>query len=182
MQDEATEQFGVAEGAAFVNGTGSGQPEGLLTNKDVKAVAGGGASALTPDGLIAAYYAIPEIYAQKATWLMRRAAIGGIRTMKDTYGQYLWAPAFGSQPNTILQQPYLECIDMPAVTNNSYSVLFGDFSKGYIIVDRVAIVVKRLVEKYAESGQIALIIRKRVGGQVLLPEAFLKIKTATTVP
>jgi len=180
IRKECSEQFGVAEGAAFVSGDGIGKPEGLLTNALVNYAPGLGASALTPDGLIGAYYSLPETYATNATWLMRRATVGQVRTMKDAYGQYLWAPAFGSQPNTILAQPYRECIDMPLVSGNSYSVMFGDFRRGYIVVDRVTMVVKRLVEKYAESGQIALIVRKRVGGQVLLPEAMLKIKTSVS--
>jgi HK97 family phage major capsid protein len=33
-----------------------------------------------------------------------------------------------------------------------------------------------LTEKYAESGQLAYLTRKRVGGQVVLPEAMRIIK------
>ena len=35
---------------------------------------------------------------------------------------------------------------------------------------------QRLVEKYAEVGQVGLLFRRRVGGQVVLPEA-IKILT-----
>jgi HK97 family phage major capsid protein len=44
-----------------------------------------------------------------------------------------------------------------------------------LIVDRIAVIVRRLQEKYAETGQVAYLVRKRVGGQVVLPEAIRKL-------
>ncbi len=65
---------------------------------------------------------------------------------------------------------------MPAVAANAKSVAYGDFKRGYWIIDRIQIEIQRLVEKYAEYGQIGFHVRKRVHGQVVNPEA-IKILT-----
>jgi HK97 family phage major capsid protein len=49
-----------------------------------------------------------------------------------------------------------------------------------LIVDRIDISVLKMVEKYAEQGQVAFLIRKRVGGQVVLPEAIRKLKVSVS--
>jgi len=58
-------------------------------------------------------------------------------------------------------------------------MIFGDFSY-YKIRDRKGMSVQRLVEKYAEYGEIGFLIRKRVGGMLILPEAFSCVKIAAS--
>ncbi len=186
LQMEATEEFAKAEGAAFINGTGIGQPEGILTNASVLAsyVPGTDASKVVFAGLAAQYYALKSGYAANATWLMNRKTIGAIRQIVDGQQRPLWEPGFpgfsGMEPPTIFGRPYAEMPDMPDVGSNAFPIAFGDFKRGYLIVDRVTMVVQRLVEKYAEQGQIAYLVRKRVGGQVVLAESINLMKIATS--
>lgn len=178
---ETAEQFAVLEGATFITGNGVGKPEGLLSNTSVTYYPVGSTTALAADGLIGAAYSIKSAYAKNAIWLMNRKSIGLIRQLKDSYGQYLWQPGIASDiPNTILDHPYMEVPDMPDVATNAYPVLFGDFKRAYVVVDRVSMVMTRLTERYADLGQIGFIARKRVGGQVVLPEAMLKVKISTS--
>ncbi len=181
---ETAQQFGVAEGLAFISGSGSGQPEGILTNPNVPAQVTGNASTLTYIGFVNTFYALKDYYARNAQWMMQRQTVGLVRQIFDSQNRPLWdpgaAPGLASaSPPSILGAPYVQTVDMPSVAANAYSVLFGDFHSGYIIVDRVAMVVKRLIEKYAETGQIAFLTRKRVGGQVILPEAIIKMQIHT---
>ena len=67
-------------------------------------------------------------------------------------------------------------VDMPAIGSGNIAAVFGDFKRAYTIVDRVSMVVQILREKYAEQGQIAYLIRKRVGGQLTLAEAVIGLK------
>jgi HK97 family phage major capsid protein len=67
---------------------------------------------------------------------------------------------------------------MPDVGAGSFSVAFGDFRRGYMIVDRVAMSVLRDPFTQANTGNIRYIARRRVGGQVILPEAIVKQKTS----
>jgi len=176
---EISEQFGVAEGKAFISGDAVGKPEGILTNANVGEVVSGNASALTADGIINLAYGLKAVYAKNAIWLMKRDTVRQIRLLKDTNNQYLWQPGLSAgEPSLLLSRPILECPDMPSVAANAYPVVFGDFQRGYIIVDRIQISIQRLVEKYAEQGQIAFLARKRVGGQVVLAEAIKKQKVS----
>jgi HK97 family phage major capsid protein len=177
IQMETAEQFAVTEGAAFVNGSGVGKPEGLLTNVNVSTDFTGDANLLKADGLIGIAYNLKSAYAKNAIWIMNRNSLGQVRTLKDSYGQYMWQPGIASDiPNTILDHPYMEVPDMPNVTALSYPIMFGDFKRAYVAVDRVQMVMTRLTERYADLGQIGFIARKRVGGQVVLPEAIRKLQ------
>ncbi len=176
---EFSEQFGVAEGAAFISGAGTKKPEGLLTNSGIAAVNSGDANLLKADGLIDLFYAVKDAYARNGSWLMKRGTIATIRKFKDGQGQYLWQPGIGQdQPNTILGKPYREAVDMPAVAANEYPVLFGDYRRGYWIVDRIQITVVRDIYTKASSGQVKFVARKRVGGAVVNTEAIKKQKIA----
>lgn len=182
LQMEASEQFGVAEGKAFVNGSGSGQPEGIMTNAAIAAVHNGNATELLYAGLASLCYNVKSAYAAQGTWLLNRQTIGLIRQIEDTNGRPMWEPGFPGfdkmEPPAIFGRPYLEASDMPSVAAGTYPIVFGDIKRGYTIVDRVQMVVQRLVEKYAEQGQVAFLVRKRVGGQVVLADAIQKLYMA----
>jgi HK97 family phage major capsid protein len=174
VRAEATEQFAKAEGAAFLSGSGVGRPFGFLNNASIATVNSGAAAALTADGLLSVYYSIKTDYARAALWMMNRSTIGQIRRLKDGDGEYLWAPGLaGGVPNTINGAPYVEAADMPDVGASAKPVAFGDFRRGYVIVDRIAMEMLRDPYTQATSGAVRMIFRRRVGGQVVLPEAIV---------
>lgn len=177
IREETSEQFGVAEGLAFVSGNGVGKPQGLLTNPDVGETNSGSASALTANGLIDLWTSLKSAYAARATWLLNRNSIGAIRKLTDGNDQYLWQPGLvGSVPSAILNSPYVEVTDMPNEGADTYPVLYGDFMRGYLIVDRIAISMQRDPFTRATNGEVRFTARKRVGGQVILAEAIKKQK------
>jgi len=67
---------------------------------------------------------------------------------------------------------------MPDVGAGTYPVLFGDFRRAYMIVDRVALAVTRDPFTQATSGNVRYIARRRVGGQVIQAEAVVKQKVS----
>jgi HK97 family phage major capsid protein len=174
VRAEATEQFAKAEGAAFLSGSGVGRPFGFLNNASIATVNSGAAAALTADGLLSVYYGIKTDYARAAVWMLNRSTIGQIRRLKDGDGEYLWAPGLaGGVPNSINGAPYVEAADMPDVGASAKPVAFGDFRRGYVIVDRIAMEMLRDPYTQATSGAVRMIFRRRVGGQVVLPEAIV---------
>lgn len=176
---EATEQFAVAEGAAFINGTGVGKPEGILVNADILSTNSGAAAAITADGLLTLKHDIKSAYARNATWCMNRTTIGAVRKLKDGSGQYLWVPGIANGvPNTIDGDPYCECPDMPSEGANAYPIAYGDFQRAYSLVDRIAMSMLRDPFTQATSGNIRFLFRRRLGGAVVLPEAIRKMKCA----
>jgi HK97 family phage major capsid protein len=116
--------------------------------------------------------------AANATLAMNRKTVGAVRKLKDTQNRYLWEPNYqAGTPPTILGILYVEMPDMDDIGATKFPIAIGDFKRGYKIIDRIAIQVLRINEKYAEQGQVAFLIRKRVGGQVVLPEAIRKLKS-----
>ena len=181
MQSEFSTQFAKAEGAAFVSGNAVGKPEGFMTNSDVSAVNSGNGTALLADGLLTLVHSIKSEYANNATFVLNRSTLSAIRKLKDTAGQYVFQAGMSlvsGVPNTILGYPYVEATDMPNVGANAFPVAFGDFSKAYMIVDRVALAVLRDPFTQATTGNVRYIARRRVGGQVVLPEAIVKQKVS----
>lgn len=176
IRSDLAEQFGVAEGSAFVNGNGVGRPEGLLTSSSIASVKSTNATSLTGDGLISLYYELKEAYLTNATWLMSRSTLKSVRLLKDGSGNYLWAPGIKTEgkPATLLDSPYMTALDMPTVGAGTYPILFGDFKRAYIIVDRIAM--EMLTDPYTSksTGMVEFSARKRVGGQVVLAEALKK--------
>ena len=68
---------------------------------------------------------------------------------------------------------------MDDVAPGNFPVMFGDFSN-YWIGERGKRVIKRLVERYADRGQVAFITSERVDAKLVLSEAvkMLKVKSS----
>jgi HK97 family phage major capsid protein len=182
LAQEFAEQFAKLEGTAFVSGTGSNQPEGLLTNTNIATVNSEDADDITPETIIKLPFSIKSGYLRNARYILNRTTLWKIRTFKDPVsGIFLWQPAMAdATPATICGYPYTLCPDLDDPDTNTYPVLFGDFSRAYLIVDRVNLSIQRLDQKYAEYGIMGFLARRRVGGQVVLAEAIVKLKCATS--
>ena len=175
LNRKIAQKFARLEGQAFLNGDAIGKPEGLLTNPDIVKVPTGTMGAVTADGLIDTFYSLPDFYARNGSWIMRRATVGEIRKLKDMNDQYLWAPGFSGNlattaPSTILGASYREAPDYPAIAADTDIATFGDFRAGYLIVDRQGIRVVR--DPFTAKPFIEFYSTRRVGGQVVLAEAF----------
>ena len=182
MQQEFAEQFAKSEGTAFVSGSAVGQPEGFMTNGDSSSVNSGDADEITADGLVTLAHSVKSEYAANGTFVLNRTTLGKVRKLKDTAGQYVFQAGMmltSGVPNSILGRPYVEATDMPSEGTNTFPVAFGDFSRGYMIVDRVAMAVLRDPFTQATSGNVRYVARRRVGGQVVIPEAIAKLKCST---
>jgi HK97 family phage major capsid protein len=177
MQSEFATQFAKSEGTAFVSGDSVGKPEGILTNSSVSSVNSGNGTALTADGLITLVHSIKSEYARSGTFVFNRSTLSAIRKLKDTAGQYVFQAGMmltGGVTNTILGYPYVEATDMPDVGSSAKPIVFGDFARAYLIIDRVQMSVLRDEMTQATTGNVRYIARRRVGGQVVQAEAIVK--------
>tara|TARA_R100001440_G_scaffold73778_1_gene98617 strand:+ start:1376 stop:2596 length:1221 start_codon:yes stop_codon:yes gene_type:complete len=174
MQEEFSTQFAKNEGNAFISGDSVGKPEGILTNSSVGTTNSGSGTLLTGDGLIDLVHAVKTPYGANGTFIFNRTTLAAIRGLKDGGGQYIFQAGMmltAGVPNTILGYPYVEMPDMPDVAGSAKPVAFGDFARGYMIVDRVSLSVMRDPFTQATSGNVRYVARSRVGGQVVLAEA-----------
>lgn len=182
LLSDFAESFGKAEGAAFVTGTGTGQPKGLLAATGITEVKTGVAATFPTtnpaDVLIGMFHKLPGVHAQNAAWLMNRNTLGAIRQWKDGQGRYLVIdPISEGAATTLLGRPIVEVVDMPDVAANAYPIMFGDLA-GYRIVDRVGFTTLRDPYTLASKGQTRFHARKRVGADVTHPDRFVKLKVS----
>lgn len=177
IREEFREQFAVSEGDAFITGDGNGKPEGIL-NGGIGTVQSLDATKITSDALINQYYDLKSPYSDNGLWMLNRKSIREIRKLKDNDDRYIWQMGIEqNRPPTILGAEYVEAPDLAAPDENGEfaagekPVLFGDWPRAYVIVDRVQLSIQRLVEKYSDQGAVAFKGRRRVGGQIYRAEA-----------
>lgn len=176
------EDFGQKEGAAFVNGTGTDQPEGFMVNANISYVPGGDANNLTASGLITLFHSLPAFYRNRGAWAMNGQTIGAVRNLVTSgTGRPLWVDSLSPEnPATLLGRPVVEMPDMPAIAANAYPIAFGDWQNAYRIVDRIGLTVLRDPFSQAANGIVRFHARRRVGGQTVKAEALKKLKIATS--
>lgn len=182
LLSDFAESFGKTEGLAFVKGSGTGQPKGIMTTTDIPEIKTGVAAnfpAANPaDVIIAMYHKIATTYAQNGVWLMNRKTLGVIRQWKDTTGRYLVLdPITVGGASTLLGRPIVEMPDMDDIGASTYPILFGDMS-GYRIVDRIGLSTLRDPYTIAGKGQVRFHARKRVGADLTHADRFIKLKVA----
>ena len=178
LQSESSEQFGVAEGTAFISGSGVGKPQGILNGADVGTTNSGHATQLTGDGFVRMYHAIKTPYANRGTWLANRLTLREIRILKDGTGNYIWRPSLADgSPPALLERPYREATDLVAPSSGATyvasgkPVIFGDLKRAYQIVDRSMMSVIRDIYTAKSTGQVEFMFTRRLDGQVVLAEA-----------
>jgi HK97 family phage major capsid protein len=182
IETESAEQFALAEGAAFVNGNGVGKPEGYMQNADVGISDSGSAATIADangqaDGILGMKYSLKSAYAANATFLMNRDTMGRVRRLKDGQNQYIWQAGLAQgRPNTIDGDPYVEMPDMVNQGAGTFPIAYGDMRRAYTWIDRLAMEMLRDPYTQATSGKIRYIMRKRVAGKVILPEAIKKLR------
>lgn len=172
--DWSTDEFILAENEDFLIGNGVGCARGLLTypsgttgDQTIEQVASGNATDLTAAGLINLQTALFEVFQPNARWGVARATLGRIRRFTEAVnGQFLWQPGLEAGiPSTLLGKPYTVMANMPAIGAGSLSVAYGDFRRGYLIVDRIGI--RTLRDPYTAKPFVKFYTTKRVGGDVI---------------
>ncbi|RWE75272.1 MAG: phage major capsid protein [Mesorhizobium sp.] len=187
LANEVETEFSYQEGLAFISGNGTNKPYGFLTFVtgganaavnplgaiEVKTAAA--AAAIDSDELIDLIYLLPSAFTQNARWVMNRTTQGVVRKLKDGDGNYLWQPSYvAGQPATIAGYPVTEMPGMPDIAASALPIAFGDFRRGYLIVDRTGVRVLR--DPFTNKPYVMFYTTKRVGGGVQNPETIKVLK------
>ena len=186
---EVEQAFAVQEGTAFVTGDGVNKPKGFLSYTKVADAswswgnigyiatgeAGAWPAADPSDVLIDLVYAVKAGYRQNGSFVMNRKTQAAVRKFKDEGGNYLWhPPAVAGGSATLMGFPLIEAEDMPDIGADSFSVAFGDFRRGYLVVDRAGVTVLR--DPFTAKPYVLFYTTKRVGGGVQDFEAIKLLK------
>lgn len=200
ISENAATEFARAEGAAFINGTGVNQPMGFLSyptaatadatrtfgTLEYMATGASGAfktlsASVNPsDDFFTLVAKLKREYRPGACWVMNKNTLFAIMGMKDYQGRYVYNPATApGMQDTLLGFPIVEAEDMPDYTSaNAYAIAFGNFQRGYIVVDRIGTRVLR--DPFSSKPNVMFYITKRLGGALQNSEAIKLLKFGTS--
>ena len=129
--------------------------------------------------LVDLIYALKAGYRQNAVFVMNRKTQAAVRKLKDADGQYLWAPPLQAGGRaSLLTYPVAESEDMPDIAANAFAIAFGDFRRGYLVVDRAGVRVLR--DPFSAKPYVLFYTTKRVGGGVQNFDAIKLLKFAAS--
>lgn len=190
LATEIANEFARAEGAAFVKGTGTNQPEGFLTGTKattddsvrpfgtMQYIGTGNATGLgtTLDTkLIDLIHTLRPGHRQGAVFVMNSATLAAVRKLKTADGAFMWQPGLvEGQPNRLLGYPVIEAEDMPDVAAGAFPLAFGNFRNGYLIAERSATRILR--DPFTNKPFVHFYATKRIGGKVLDSAAIKLLK------
>ncbi len=188
IAEEVAREFGLQEANAFLLGDGNKKPKGILAHtlstdvdKDrefgtLQNFNSGVDGDFDSDDLLNLIYGLKKGYRRGAKFMMNNLTLLKVRKFKDSEGNYLWQPGLQlDQPSSLLGYAIAENEDMADVGAAEIPVMFGNFKRGYAIVDRMG--TRTLRDPYSAKPYIEFYTTKRVGGMLLDSNA---IKTLTT--
>lgn len=193
LAGEVEDAFAAQETSAFVSGNGVNKPKGFLAYDTVadsahewgkigyvaSGAAGDFAANDPADKLIDLIYAPKAQYRANGRFVMNRKTVSAVRKFKDADGHYVWQPAQRlGETASLMGYPVTEIETMPDVAAGSLSVAFGDFQRGYLIVDRAGVRVLR--DPFTAKPYVLFYTTKRVGGGVQNFDAIKVMKFAAS--
>lgn len=160
-----------AEEDAFLNGDGTGKPLGLFAETGGATIASTLTAAIKSDDMLELIYALKRPYRKNAKFILNDQTLLAIRKLKDNNGAYMWQPSYqAGEPDKILGYDVFTSAYAPA-----NAISFGDYSY-YNIGDRGVRSMQELRELYAGNGMIGYVVKERVDGKLILPEAVQILK------
>lgn len=189
------EEMSYREGTAFINGTGVQQPTGILTsidtNSNIKAFdqietvdsPTAATDAIDFDILAKVYTSLNARYRANASWLMNSDGLYDVLRLADAANRLIWTRADASfsvveqgAPATLLGRPLYISESMESPGSDKLAVAFGDWARGYYIVDKATVYLVR--DTYTSKPDTEILLHMRVGGDVVKGEA-IKIGNTT---
>lgn len=188
--DSLTESLWRITNSEFTTGTGTSQPQGIVTGATSGATAATGNTTNIPyDTLVDLVHSVDPAYRAAASsslvpptaaeqqyggrvgFMMRDASVAVLRKLKDSQNMPIWAPSYqdgvrSGVPDRLLGYPVYINQDVAAMAANAKSILFGRLDK-YKIRLAAGAQVLRLTERYADNGQVAFIVFLRADGRLL---------------
>lgn len=180
------------EASAFITGSGTNQPTGIVTALT------GGASVLPAAAddtfalvdVYAAQGALPARYRANASWLANNLIYNLVRQLDASNGSAgtgLWSQLTTDRPPTLLGRPAYEAETMDGTvtttgTTANYVLLFGDFSN-FVITDRVGMTTEFIPHLFGNSnrptGQRGWYCYYRTGSDSVNDGAFVMLNVAS---
>lgn len=181
------ERIGRIFNEKFTVGTGSDEPQGLVTAATL-GVTAASTSAFTADEIIDLEHSVDPAYRRDPScrWMFNDTTLKTIRKLKDGDGNYLWQPADvrAGAPASLLGHPYSVNQDMDSIEGQSPSgdarpIVFGAFNRFVVRMVRM-LAIRRLDERYADYDQVGFVGFTRADSELVDTAAVKYLKGAST--
>ena len=150
-------------------GSGSGQPNGILTASSQGTTATNAAS-ITFEDVLDLLHGVDPAYRRgdRVAFMFNDNTLKALRKVKDNDGRFIWQPADArtGEPSTIYGYRYAVNQDMPDIGSNNKSMLFGRMDR-YVQRRVREFSTKRLTERYADYHQVGFIGFGRFDGELM---------------
>jgi HK97 family phage major capsid protein len=192
LTSKGADKLSRTENTAFFAGNGVARPRGLLTysawavagtyeRDKIEQVISGAATTVTADGLINTQASLKEPYQASAVWLMKRMTFGAIIALKGADNFYFGPMMLkeGVPTMQVLGKRVIFCDDMQALgTGSNLAVAYGDFGRGYTILDRVGLQILR--DPYTAHPYTVFHMTRRTGGDVTNFDSYKLMRLAAS--
>jgi HK97 family phage major capsid protein len=161
------ERLAKAQNDYYTTGTGSGQPNGIVTASTLGKTAAS-ATAISYAELVDLEHSVNAVYRKGAKWMFSDAVLAALKKLLDGENRPLWTPGMtANAPNMVLGYPYVVNYDMASsIAASAKTVLFGQLQK-YLVRECTEVIVQRLVERYADYHQVGFLASVRSDGDLL---------------
>lgn len=177
VSSEVATEFAEQEGSAFLSGDGVNKPKGILaytlstsvdsarTFGQLQRIVAASTTAVTGDELIDLIHSLKAGYRAGAGFMMNNLSVAKIRKLKDTEGNYLWRPGLeAGASSSLLGYGITENEDLADLAANANGIMFGNFNRGYTIVDRIG--TRMLRDPYTNKPFVHFYTTRRTGGML----------------
>ena len=167
--DQFGKAIGNAEEDAFLNGDGKHKPTGLFTSAKVGVTTS--TANISADDMINLVYSLKRPYRKNASFITNDQTLSALRKLKDNNNAYIWQPSYqAGEPDRLLGYTLHTSAYVPTIAAGKPVIAFGDYSY-YNIGDRGSRSMQELKELFAGNGMIGYVMKERVDGKLVLPEA-----------
>jgi HK97 family phage major capsid protein len=175
VRGRLVDRLGRITNELFTTGTGSAQPNGIVTAATVGVTAANSTSQVTSvtyDSLVAIQHSLDPAYRRNAGWMFNDTTMRVLRQIKDQSNRPIFVPGYetgnpGGEIDRLLGAPVTINQDMANMAANNRSILFGDYS-GYYIRDVMAVELLRFTDSaFMKKGQIGFLGWMRTGGNLV---------------
>lgn len=190
INSELAIEFAEQEEIAFTSGNGTKKPKGFLAYAStldpdktrafgaLQHILSGAAAGVTADAIIKLVYTLRKVHRNGAKFMMNNNSLFAIRILKDSEGNYLWRPGLElGQPSSLAGYGVAENEQMPDIASDAKAIAFGNFKRGYTIVDRIGTRILR--DPYTKKPFVGFYTTKRTGGMLVDSQAIKLLQIGT---
>lgn len=193
INSELAMEFAEQEEIAFTSGNGTKKPKGFLAYASsldddktrafgtLQHILSGATAGVTADAIIKLVYTLRKVHRNGAKFMMNNNSLFSVRILKDSEGNYLWRPGLElGQPSTLAGYGVAENEQMPDIAADAKAIAFGNFKRGYTIVDRIGTRILR--DPYTNKPFVGFYTTKRTGGMLADSQAIKLLKIGAVAP